>query len=1627
MKKIILLVLSVFWTVAQVSAQQYTWIGANSSSWYDQNNWSPNGVPNSSSNVVLNVPAPTYFPMITGTVTIGELNATTGKILGNGMLIITGNNSQINNITITPEVKAEVSNHPAVTKLMIGYAVFENNVTFNVPYLCFYFSHFKGTTNSFIHKYHAVYNHRGLSNHSNTFGKDASAVTTITNIGNEDIYYDLLDANWNVNVVNGKLILDNQSTGNIHWAYLGVHGVHPHLLTGQVELRNASTGGITFRSGDGYANNYTDYWRSPIIFTDYPIISGNFSQGTLNFINALFLPTTPFVFDSKAIKLYYQNCKFNSNIDLIGDTFSIIRNTFLGSINNFTHKKDFRYNYRGISNFSNTFGKDANAVTTITNIGNEEIYYDFLDAGYDPNVVNGKLILDNQGTGTIHWAYEGSRNRHHELTGAVLLKNASTGTITFRGNGWSWQSNPITFTHYPIMDGNFSRGTLMFGHSIFLPTIPWALDSKSIQLYLGRCTVNGDMSLVGDTFTYIMTNFLGGKNHFTHRKDFRYIAHRGLSNYSNVFGKDNASVTTIQNIGNEEIYYDILDAGWLPNVVNGKLILDNQSTGGIHWAYSGYSHHTSFYQLADLELRNSTIGKIYLRTEEGTMPLHIKGNIYVNDQSATPNIVFNPSVLFYLNNPNINQTISRLSANTQPLVIPQLIMDKPNSILDLQSNVLISKKMTFASGFVTTSSDAYLGFLDNATYENVDATRFVAGRVYKAGDDAFVFPIGKLFGNTKLYRPLTISAPVSSSSHYVAEYFDTNAGNQYSFSQRASDIALLDGEPVINPCFYWSLLSSASSPVRVGVDWQNAVCPDFFASSSTKILAWDSNQWVSKGQSAPFSGSYLQSGELFSTSVAITLGETGAYVCQNSPITAYLAAYVRFIAPSVLLEPVTTGINNDASYKWYKLPDTNTVLATTQKFTATETGRYMIKVKRGCRVFTSETTVFDGCMALDYRIEYLNCQTVRVTATSDNPATIYEWLDSNGDVIATGAIQTFPAGSYYTLVGRIDNCALELPVSLFNSNLQVFAYPNEDCSKYKLVANTGFDSYLWSNGATTESIMVNADGVYTVTAKIGTCTQTATVQVDYSTGMISLSLNLPSLTLPNVLSASASTFSEQWLRTGSPLIYSASGFGNGQRGIWKPHETYAYVTDRQRATESNGEFAIPKVATDGVFTLSLFNWQHHGALVCPAWLKTQQVTQYNPFNFEIENKDILDRYTSALYGYKNQLPIATAGNARVDEIAFESFEEYPQSVIYADNVLSTDNNLDLVTYSTGNNTVPSYQLLLVELGVPKTTMTEHIAYVKGNVLTSSSGFPIDNVFVKGYRLDPNNPGMFIWRVRVLSSSPVGNMTKLVLVSVDGDAPTCYWNGELGISKNERLAVTMNAIATLEDKQKHTGKKSLKLDKNGNTVLFQMTPKRFHTIKDKKYVFSTWVKLANACSLQEFKVQTPSAPAKEELAIATKQSVEQLATPSCQSSYPARRADYVNKVYFTFSGNLSTSPPTPPIPFPAGNLVYSEVIEGWVRIEQEFVATGEEVEITAYHRNDTFDILFIDDIRIHPFNSSMQTYVYDTKNYKLRATLDGNNFSSLYFYDEQGNLYLTKKETERGIQTIQEALSHQPKK
>lgn len=110
-------------------------------------------------------------------------------------------------------------------------------------------------------------------------------------------------------------------------------------------------------------------------------------------------------------------------------------------------------------------------------------------------------------------------------------------------------------------------------------------------------------------------------------------------------------------------------------------------------------------------------------------------------------------------------------------------------------------------------------------------------------------------------------------------------------------------------------------------------------------------------------------------------------------------------------------------------------------------------------------------------------------------------------------------------------------------------------------------------------------------------------------------------------------------------------------------------------------------------------------------------------------------------------------------------------------------------------------------------------------------------------------------------------------------------------------------------------------------------------------------------------------------------------------------------------------------YPEGN-----IIDGWQRISGSFTIPARAENMSINLKNDTSsNEVYFDDIRFHPFNASMKSYVYDPKTLRLAAELDEENYATFYEYDEEGALVRIKKETERGVMTIREARQSKPKK
>jgi hypothetical protein len=123
-------------------------------------------------------------------------------------------------------------------------------------------------------------------------------------------------------------------------------------------------------------------------------------------------------------------------------------------------------------------------------------------------------------------------------------------------------------------------------------------------------------------------------------------------------------------------------------------------------------------------------------------------------------------------------------------------------------------------------------------------------------------------------------------------------------------------------------------------------------------------------------------------------------------------------------------------------------------------------------------------------------------------------------------------------------------------------------------------------------------------------------------------------------------------------------------------------------------------------------------------------------------------------------------------------------------------------------------------------------------------------------------------------------------------------------------------------------------------------------------------------------------------------------------------------------------PRPPEVFiPSG-----AIIDGWQRIlgiitipppnnDLNIIATALQVVLKC--TNDEGSCYF-DDIRFFPYNGNMKSFVYDEETQRLMAELDENNYATFYEYDIEGGLVRVKKETEKGVYTIQETRSNSVK-
>jgi hypothetical protein len=220
---------------------------------------------------------------------------------------------------------------------------------------------------------------------------------------------------------------------------------------------------------------------------------------------------------------------------------------------------------------------------------------------------------------------------------------------------------------------------------------------------------------------------------------------------------------------------------------------------------------------------------------------------------------------------------------------------------------------------------------------------------------------------------------------------------------------------------------------------------------------------------------------------------------------------------------------------------------------------------------------------------------------------------------------------------------------------------------------------------------------------------------------------------------------------------------------------------------------------------------------------------------------------------------------------------------------------------------------------------------------------------------------------------------------------------------------------IDSTQKHTGKSSLKLSA-GDSISITVpvvsfsndsTPAELTTAK----TFYPCVRLDSITANNNMITPVFSPIQGDSMIVGVW--VKEAQDCSC-SSYVYNQ---VKLVYSGTSGQIGATV----ILKPSGN-----IIEGWQRYEEKIVipstATSMVLRLKNISSGGSSTSVYFDDIRLHPFNSSLKSFVYHSVNLRLLSELDENNYASFYEYDDEGTLVRVKKETQNGIKTVTETRS-----
>lgn len=550
---------------------------------------------------------------------------------------------------------------------------------------------------------------------------------------------------------------------------------------------------------------------------------------------------------------------------------------------------------------------------------------------------------------------------------------------------------------------------------------------------------------------------------------------------------------------------------------------------------------------------------------------------------------------------------------------------------------------------------------------------------------------------------------------------------------------------------------------------------------------------------------------------------------------------------------------------------------------------------------------------------------------------------------------------------------------------------------------------------------------------------------------------------------------------------SVNPYVEGIWGNWRVDTTFVYYGDRKENTVIDGQpVDLRKGGTiinyKNFWNFAATNAQYlsRNMATSNVWVWNSAITQYNRKGYEIENKDPLERHNAGLYGYNQQLPVAVVNNSRYMESMYDGFEDYdyqsnscgetcpPRRHVDMGNIKplldGSQKHSGLLSLKVNAGQTFSFSAPVVDTAslrrsyamrvkVDSTSYSTTAVAPNGNGLRgkylkfnkgghtwlyyanntlaaiNSSPYTITRTDAQvnlgtsaGQLTPPQGWGSFVtrWEGFLLPRETGVHQFFIayndgMLMKIGGQTIADGWGtgnsgsatGSISLTRGVPVAITVEywdgtptGTAVLLWKEPQMAG----FDLVPKSALY--TPDRYNDALNAVTAANGWCTkldsvnvrgnaLTDTFSLIQYKKMLISAWVK-------------VGGNDCRcSTYTG------NKIRISYTGSSTVEEFTP-----AGS-----IIEGWQRYEGIFEIPASATKINVGLMNTGSATAWFDDLRIHPFNANMKSFVYHPQNLRLTGELDENNYASFYEYDDDGTLSRVKKETVNGVKTITETRSH----